>query len=562
METTYHIPESIRQDTLAFGEQVGKFIAGEISPADFHALHVPMGIYEQRESGVYMVRVRGAAGVFLPHQAKMIAKLSTAYGNGIVHATTRQDLQIHGLRIADAPAVLERLLQVGLSSRGGGGNTVRNISACPRAGVCVDEVFDVTPYALALTEYLIRDRGNFKLPRKFKVAFSGCGEDCGLCAVADLGFFAKRKDGVSGFSVYAAGGMGARSALAIPIEEFVPASAIFEVAEAVKRLFDKHGDRSNRSRARLRFVVERVGADEFRRMYREELDAVRLEGIDAPEVSLPRQACEIPAPSDRVEPDSRSYREWKRNNATAQRQEGLFTVRIPLALGDISAKALHVLANLANSAGDGAVHTAQDQDLHLRGIREDDLHATFLRLHRAGRKLVTAPSIRCVACAGATICRLGVCLSRGLAEAIEQELRDIDTQSILSLSNGHVPIHISGCLNACGQHPIAAIGLYGGTARVNDRVVPFYTIVTGGRTGDAGAALAQPVAKVPARAVPLLLKQFFTSAKQERAAGETLGALLDRWGSDYLRKLGREYETLPSFEEAPEAYSDFGSCRL
>ena len=244
-----------------FGERSRSSFQAETSPVAFRGIRVPMGIYEQRENDTYMIRVRGAAGVFLPHQVKLIADLSKTYGNAIVHVTTRQDLQIHGVRIEDTPTILERLLRVGLSSRGGGGNTVRNISACPFAGVCQDGTYDVAPYALALTEYLIRERGNFNLPRKFKVAFSGCGNDCGLCSVADLGFFAHERGGTRGFAIYAGGGMGAHSALGVQIEEFVPAEAIFEVAEAVKRLFDRHGDRFNRSKARLRFVVERLGSD-------------------------------------------------------------------------------------------------------------------------------------------------------------------------------------------------------------------------------------------------------------------------------------------------------------
>ena len=552
METTYQIPDSVKHDTLAFRGEVEKFLAGEASAVAFRGLRVPMGIYEQRENDTYMVRVRGAAGVFLPYQLKVIAELSRAFGNGIVHVTTRQDLQIHKVCIEDTPAILERLLEVGLSSRGGGGNTVRNVSACPLAGVCAEEAFDVTPYALALTEYLIRERGNFNLPRKFKVAFSGCGKDCGLCSVADLGFFAHERDGVRGFAVYAGGGMGAHSALGIPIEEFVPAEAIFEVAEAVKRLFDKHGDRANRSKARLRFIVERVGVDEFRRLYQEELYLVQREGVDAPKVKPLHNGSDGPVPAE-GESDGRSYREWKLGNALPQRQAGLFTVRIPLALGDISARALHIMANLAEDVGDGTVHTTQDQDLQLRGIRGANLYSLFLRLHRTGRKLVTTHSVRCVACAGASTCKLGLCLSRGLAEAVEKELQDIET-------GFDRPIYISGCPNACGHHPISAIGLYGGAARVNGRLVPFYTIVAGGRPGEANAALSQTVAKVPARAVPLLLREFFTAATRERAAGESLDALIERWGADFLRELGRRYESVPSYEEAPEFYRDFGSC--
>ena len=552
-QTTYRIPESVVRDTRGFRNEVEKFLAGETSPVAFRGVRVPMGIYEQRENDTYMVRVRGAAGVFLPHQVKLIAEISRHYGNGIVHVTTRQDLQIHSVRIEDTPTILERLLEVGLSSRGGGGNTVRNISACPRAGVCVDEVFDVKPYAIALTEYLIRDRGSFNLPRKFKVAFSGCGKDCGLCSVADLGFFAHERDGVRGFAVYAGGGMGAHSALGTRIEEFVPTEAVFEVAEAVKRLFDKHGDRANRNRARLRFVVERVGADEFRRLYREELDLVRQGGIDAREIGLPRGKDDhVATATGHNEPVSPGYREWKTRNVLPQRQEGLFAVRVSLPLGDISSRSLRILASKAQDIGDGAIHTTQDQDLQLRGVPEHALYDLFLALRRISRKLVTARSVRCIACAGASTCKLGICLSRGLAEAVEEELQGAKI-------GFDAPIYISGCPNACGHHPVAAIGLQGGARRVNGRLVPVYTIVAGGRTDEVSPALAQPVAKVPARAVPCLLREFFTAAECERSGDESLDALMTRWGSNYLRGLGSKYELVPSYEEAPDVYRDFGS---
>ncbi|HEX2999190.1 MAG TPA: nitrite/sulfite reductase, partial [Armatimonadota bacterium] len=254
-ETTYQLPQSVVEDVRSFRREVEKYLAGETNAVAFRAYRVPMGVYEQRENDTYMVRVRGAGGVFLPRQVKRIAALAAEFGNGVVHATTRQDLQIHNVAIENTPAIFEHLLEVGLSSRGGGGNTVRNITASPLAGVNPAEPFDVTPYALALTEYLTANRANFNLPRKFKVAFSGDAADSALASVADLGFFAHVRDGVNGFAVYAGGGMGSQPALAVKVADFVPGDAIFAVAEAMKRLFDQEGDRSNRSLARLRFVV-------------------------------------------------------------------------------------------------------------------------------------------------------------------------------------------------------------------------------------------------------------------------------------------------------------------
>jgi len=503
-KSTYIIHETVVEDTLAFRAQVDRYVAGDISAADFKGIRVPMGIYEQREDDTYMVRVRGAAGVFLPHQAKLVADLSRTYGNGIVHVTTRQDLQIHGVRIEDTPTILERLLELGLSPRGGGGNTVRNVSACPLAGVCSDEVFDVTPYALALTEYLIRERANFNLPRKFKVAFSGCGKDCSLSSVADLGFFAHERDGVRGFAVYAGGGMGARSALGILIEEFVPTEAIFEVAEAMKRLFDKHGDRTNRSRARLRFVVERLGEDEFRSLHRDELELVRREQLQVPAIR------------------------------TAQHNDGISPLPVRLSLGDISASHLVTLAEIAQTLGDGTVRTTQEQDLQLR-VTKSKIEDARNRVSELNPDYLRVGGVSCVSCAGASTCRLGICLSRDLATAIQAELSDaaIPIDAV---------VHISGCQNSCGQHPISQLGLFGSAARVDGKVVHFYNIVVGGHPGEGNAALAEPIAKVSADDAPAIVKQFWLAASANRQDGETMDDLMARWGVGYLRELCGKYD--------------------
>lgn len=550
--TMYSLPESVIEDTRSYRAEVEKFLRGDTSAVAFRAIRVPMGIYEQRENDTYMVRVRGAAGVFLPHQVKRIAEVAAEFGNGIIHVTTRQDLQIHRAEIADTPAILEELLEVGLSSRGGGGNTVRNISACPLSGVCRDEVFDVTPYALALTEYLIRDRANFNLPRKFKVAFSGCGKDCALGSVADLGFFAHEKDGVRGFSVYAAGGMGAHSALSVLIEDFIPDTSIFEVAEAVKRLFDKHGDRPNRHKARLRYVVERVGDEEFRRFYREELEQVRQEKIDFPAIG--DGISQRPAADDQAThgPEDAAYIQWKAKRVTAQKQRGLYTVLIPLPLGDIRSPALSALANLAE-LGDGVVRTTQHQDLLLSGIPGPALRALYDSLERIDGRYVSTKGVKTVACAGASTCKLGLCLSRGLAEALKRSLSDIEAPF-------DDPIRISGCPNSCGHHPIAPIGLYGAAKRVNGRLVPFYAIVAGGHPGEGDASLAKFVARVPAKALPELFREFWLAAAEKHTEGETLVGLLDRWGADHLAELAKKYDHVPPYEEAPEFYRDFGSC--
>lgn len=550
--STFKIPDSVIEDTYTYREEVSKYLAGDTSAIAFRAIRVPIGIYEQRENDTYMVRVRGASGLFLSDQVRAIARLAAEFGNGIVHVTTRQDLQIHRVMIENTPTVLEQLLKAGLSSRGGGGNTVRNISACPMAGVCINEVFDVTPYALALTEYLITNRANFNLPRKFKAAFSSCGEDCALASVADLGFFAHVKDGVKGFSVYAGGGLGANPALAIVIEDFIPAGAIFEVAESVKRLFDKYGDRTNRNKARLHFVVDRLGKDEFKRLYREELEQTRREGLSVPEIHQRDNNSTHDRKSVTHANNCIEFDNWKRKNVTAQKQDGLFAVKIPLPLGDIGSSELVRLADAAEDIADGTIRTTQGQNLQLRGIHESNLHEIYTALKGIDQRLTATSSVTCVACAGASTCKLGLCLSRGLSDAIDAEVKDIDLPFNTS-------VRISGCPNSCGHHPIAQIGLYGVAVRVNGRLVPYYTILAGAKLSEGESSLAITLGRVPARTVPRLLREFFTSVSQNHQVNESFDDLLKRWGIDFLRSLLPKYEVVPSYEESPEYYRDFGS---
>lgn len=560
--STYHIAESVIADTLAYEQDVRAYLAGEISPVAFRGRRVPMGIYEQREPDTYMVRIRGAAGVFLAHQARVVADAAGRFSfpraelveasKASVHVTTRQDLQIHGVRIEDTPTVLRELLEAGLSTRGGGGNTVRNISACPLAGVCPDESFDVTPHALALTGYLTSFRSSFNLPRKFKVAFSGCRKDCALCSVADLGFFAHVRDGARGFSVYAGGGMGQHSTLATRIEEFVAEEALFEVAEAVKRLFDLYGDRTDRRRARLRFVLERLGPDRFRGAYREQLQQVRREAPCFPAIPEPPDMPAAP-PGEMVhEPADPEYAAWRRANVLDQKQPGLHSVRMPLPLGDIEPSTLARLADLSKTLGDGSLRTTQDQDLLLRGVARSKLPELYEELRSASRSLTRPTPVKCVACAGASTCKLGLCLSRGLAVAVEKRLRNIQ------LPPG-TAIRVSGCPNACGQHPVAPVGLFGCASRVDGRLMPCYTVVAGGRMAEGEAVLAQAVGKAPAKAVPGLMREFWAAAAAARLPDEPLHDLMARWGTDCLRGLVEKHGAVPPYEDAPEFYRDFGS---
>ena len=504
-EPILRIPESVREDTLAYRGKVEKYLENQTSPVAFRGYRVPMGVYEQRESGKFMVRIRIGAGLVLPYQLERIALLSKTHGNGIIHVTTRQDIQIHEVRIEDTPDVLEGLLEVGLSSRGGGGNTVRNVTACPRAGLCPDEEFDVTPHSIAAAEYLLQDRSSFNLPRKYKIVFSGCSADCAFASVADLGFFAHVKDGVKGFAAYAGGGLGPNARVAVKIEDFIEAGEIFAVAEAIKRLFDKHGDRANKHKARLRYVLSRVGADEFIRLYKQEREALIAEGLPCEAPEIRDIDLDFPAP------------------------DGSVTVGLRLKDGDIPADDLVKVGQIAEKYGQGIVRTTQLQDIHIGGVAPADVDKVNDELKKLSIDVFGGgPTI--VACTGAATCKLGLCLSRGLSEAISKKLGKTKDTDIV--------IRISGCPNSCANHYIADLGFQGKAKRVNGRLMPCYDVLADAKTVEAGARLAERLGSVPAKRIPDMVAEALNNGGVDK---EKLKVLVTKYGDVGVESLPDDF---------------------
>ncbi|MHC4389093.1 MAG: sulfurtransferase TusA family protein, partial [Planctomycetota bacterium] len=535
-EPILRLPQTVVQDVLGYRAEAERFLEGQISPIAFRAYRVPMGIYEQRAAGKYMVRIRIGAGLVLPYQLEKIAQLSKTYGNGIVHITTRQDIQIHEVDIKDTPDVLEGLLEAGLSARGGGGNTVRNVTACPRAGVCPKEEFDVAPYAVAVAEYMLQFKSSYNLPRKYKIVFSGCSADCAFASVADLGFFAHCQDGRKGFSVYAAGGLGPNPAVATKIEDFVKDDEIFEVAETIKRLFDEHGDRSNKQKARLRYVLRRVGAEEFVKLYTDEREQLRKEGLQGEipqvrDIALRFNSSGLAGGSG----DKLSLGD----NILAEKTEGLFTVRLRLRLGDIPADDLVKIGRIAEKFGQGLVRTTQLQDILVTSVSGENIEGALGSLKELGIDVFGNGCPKIVACTGAATCKLGLCLSRNLADAVSKELQE----KKVSVANGDSVLRISGCPNSCGNHYIGHIAFEGKAKRINGRLMPFYSVLAGVKIGEDDTKLAEHLGDVPAKRIPQLVAEALGSGSIDK---ERVRALVVQYG-DVSSGLPDDY------------YSDFGT---
>lgn len=560
----YPLPDGLAAEIQALGEAVGQFQHGLLEPADFRARHVPLGIYEQRESGQFMLRVRLPGGVLPPGQMRALAAVSQRYGNGVLHLTTRQDIQVHRVPLDCLCDALEALGRAGLRTRGGGGDTVRNITACPRTGVCRDQVFDVAPYVVAVTEFLLADPASFQLPRKYKLAFSGCERDCAGVAVHDVGFLATRQDGAEGFRAFAGGGLGALSRVGQVLEEFVSAGDAGLVAEAVKRVFHRHGNRQNRRRARLRFLVEERGWEEFVRLYREELRELRASSPPPlalrPPAGQPDRPIRLEAqpPVGAAEPaeGEAEWETWRRRNVTAQAQNGYAVVGIPLPLGDVPAAILAALAEVVEAHGEGALRTDQAQNAALRWVQEVELGAVYGKLAALGLARAEPPVLRdLVPCTGAGTCRLGLCLSRGLAEAVAERLRasDLDLAALSELK-----VHISGCPNACGRHPVAQVGLCGAAPRVKGRPVPSYSVHLGGRTAARDTRLAAAAGRLPARNVPAFLTDLLRAFGQSPCCPD-FEAFLAQGGHQAAAGLVAAHGHVPDFDQDPTCYCDWGA---
>ncbi len=556
MNDTYVIPQYVLDDIEQHATDVERFLAGELSNDLFKAKRVPRGIYEQRQDGLFMVRIRVAGGFLWASQAEKIAELSNQYANGRVHVTTRQDIQFHAVDIKDTYPIMKGLLEVGLTPAGGGGNTVRNVTACSYSGICNEEIFDTYPYALAVTNYLLPFGSSYNLPRKFKIAFSGCGKDCALAGVNDLGFQAVIKDGKKGFKVYVAGGLGTRSRTAELFREFVPAEDTLRIVEAVKRIFIKHGDRRNRHRARLRFVIDRLGVTEFFAQLENELQQVTIAEIPNAEPVEVSTKPTMPPKTSNEQKEIIGYDKWFNNAVISQRQEGYFSAQVLLNRGDLTGDELNQLAALSKKYAGAQLRTDRLQNFVIPFIPKEYLQGLYVDLKDLPADLTCSESSEAllVSCKGAATCRLGLCRAQDLNEAIGRLAHEAGLDP--SIFKG-IEIHASGCPNNCGQHSIAPLGFYGAVRRENGRSYPCYSVVVGGKVGDDGPRLSEVMGQIPARNVPQFTTELLKGFVQSKNS-----AFISYWnsgGKELASKLIDKYNVMPNYEQSPKFYKDWGS---
>ncbi|MDR6193410.1 HEPN domain-containing protein [Siphonobacter sp. SORGH_AS_0500] len=520
----------VEKDIVDLERKIRLFREGQIHEEKFRSLRLARGVYGQRQQGVQMVRIKLPYGKMTFKQWKRIADISDEYSTGNLHLTTRQDIQIHFVSLDRTPELWANLEKDDITLREACGNTVRNVTASPTAGIDPQEPFDVTPYADATFRYLLRNPICQEMGRKFKMSFSSTDEDTALAYMHDLGFIPKIQDGQRGFKVYVGGGLGAQPALAHLYYEFLPANQLIPTIEAVLRIFDRHGERNSRHKARLKFLLAKIGLDEFKRLVEEEWTALKSKTfeIEAPENEV--------APLATTEPafDSVELTNWYQSNVFAQKQAGYYGVFVRVPLGNIRSEVSRSLIEQLSSYVADDVRVTINQGLLLRFVKGEDLQTVYTILAAHGFAQAGANSTANItACPGTDTCNLAISdstsISLELEKVIQNEFPDL-------IFNNDLLIKISGCMNACGQHSMAHIGLHGSSMKAPDkRVLPALQVLLGGATlGDGQGRVADKVIKIPSKRGPQALRWLLSDYDANAEEGEYFHNYYDRQGEKYF----------------------------
>jgi len=544
-----------------FDQEVAALQRGERDPDDFKRFRLENGVYGIRgTTDRHMIRAKIRYGALTADQLECLADVAAEFTPlQIAHITTRQDLQFHNVEQRRIPAALRLLAESGLTTREACGNTVRNVTACPFAGIAADEVFDVTPYATAVNEFLLRNPLCQNMPRKFKIAFEGCPTDHARLGINDFGAQAMLKDGRRGFRISVGGGLGSLPVSAQLLEEFTPEEWLLPSVEAAIRLFDRHGNRKDRARARLKFVIKDWGIEEFRKQWLTERQALLLTQSGAAACRLPavtETAPALPTIAPVAAPDTPAYRRWLTTNCVAQKQAGYFAVSVRCPLGDITAGQLRAVAGVARRYGGGWVRTTITQNLMLRWIPAQLLPNVYAELTQADLGAHEAEHLADITrCPGADTCQLAITHSRGLAEALSELFVNGLTQDPVLQD---LTIKISGCPNSCGQHQIADIGFTGTSKTIDGHAVAHYRLLVGGGTAAGRATFGVPVTMLPAKRIPAVVEKLLTTYRATRGEDETFHDFVERVGVPHLKQLLDEFTTLPPHSARPDWYGDFG----
>ncbi len=581
---TNTLESALSYDIERYEQVLGNYLAGDMDPDQFRIFRLGYGIYGQRQGGdMQMVRVKLPAGNVTPLQLRAMGKVAQEYSRGWGHVTTRQNFQFHFVKLQDTPKVLQIFAKAGLTSREACGDTVRNIAGCPFAGYCPSEVIDITPWVEAAFRTFLRHPYAQRLPRKFKINFSGCERDCGQGAFNDVGVIAvsRQVDDKTtqsrvelGFRVFIGGGLGANPKSAVVLEEFTPPDQLLATIEAVLRTFDHYGNRDNKVRARMKWLVETMGKDELLdRILRERKYLVAsarypdianydslIASIQTFEPQRTRVSISRPALQTTIEQPNDGFTHWFSKNVYSSTKSVTddaserFMANVTLPLGDITSALFEALADIGEELG-CEIKTTNRQNLVFLGLGRNDLERLYdalvaMDLNETGCDL--AKDV--VSCPGADTCNLAVTQSRGLSQAISTALEKAGLEEV-----DGVRINISGCTNSCGQHHIADIGLSGAERRAHSKSAPGYQLYLGGHLDKTGAIFAKKTMRLPAKNAPEAVVFMVDRFSKERIENESFSDWIDRSGGSQL--YASELSHLDEFPDpilSPDFYRDFG----
>ena len=559
-----------------FAKTVKLFRQGKIDPDIFRRFRLQHGAYGTRMTDDYaMVRIKVPAGEIYPDQLEKIAQLSDTFSIGSAHISTRQNIQLHWVILEDVSEIMRGLTEVGLTSREACGNTVRNVMCSPLSGVCHDEKFDATPYAIATAKFLLRNPLNQNLPRKFKFNFTCC-EKHGMARIVDVGLITATKevDGKTqrGFKIFLGGGLGNKSFVGHSLEDFTPEEDLLYTSIAVLRIFDRMGNRKNLARNRMRYLVDEMGWEKFQNLVLKERAIVRATQSVIVKLDVDNTPNEIKHPITISDTDGKptpeGYSRWLKTSTFKQKQDGHYSVFINLEAGDITSNQLYALAKICREfSAEGFARNGFSQEVVFRWIREADLPRLYSKLLEVG--LANPGSLTMaspIGCSGTTSCNLALTNSHRLAKEIQRKFLELKLDEDDDLRDSS--IKISGCPNSCGQHEIATIGFYGGGGRVGKDMYPVYQMSLGGRS-DGEAMLGVSTLRIPAkRIIPVLLK-IIEVFKNNKKSGDTLSSWIDRVvkGNENseiksindLKKVLSPITVPPTKTDDEDFYLDYGS---
>ena len=559
---TQGILEILPEEIVDFEKQVARFQAGEWNPNDFMAYRLRQGVYGQRQPESQMMRIKAPFGGINADQMDALGILAEKYAPlGRGHVTTRENFQFHHIPLEVTPEIMRMIGDVGLSTREACGNTVRNVTGSPMAGVNPDEPFDVTPYAAAYARYFVRHPFTQSLPRKFKTSFSDSDEDYAISAIHDMGFIPKMKDGKKGFKMVTGGGTSIMPRIGQALFEFVPVEEYIKVTEAVIRIFHKTDElRKNRMKARIKFYIDRIGMDEFRTQVEEELKGewAKKSFDPTPLLFIEDESKDAPSLKGNYRTgSSKEFDRWEDSNVRAQKQEGYRVVTVKLPLGDVDASQFHQIAEMSRKYAGGRMRLSHQQNLAFRWVPSEALYEVWETLNEIGLGDPGAHEITdIVSCPGTDSCKLGITSSMGLGSAINEMVESIDTSDPL-IRKMH--IKMSGCPNGCGQHHIGDIGFHGAAAKGPGGQIPAYELFLGGSFDGGDTRIGQRVkTKIPAKRVPEAIGKILSHYKADRKSGEEFKEYVARVGAESIEPILGEFKNLPELNrDSLQYYMDW-----